>query len=117
MSAITRSVGVAAALALSALAGAVSATSGASTARFKPLQGLNLSVGSKHAIAYFLDENGACEFALVVGEAFNADEPQVFAPTRFSATIEAGKQARFDTGDGTLLEFSCAPRATAMKLG
>jgi hypothetical protein len=114
MSAITRSAGVAAVLALSALLGAGSAASQAGTVEFKPLHGVSLHLGSKHAVGYFLADKGVCQLTLVVGEELKGDELLALTPARFRAAIEAGMHARFDTGEGTELLFSCAPGATAM---
>ena len=114
MSAIVRSVSVVAVLALSALAGAVSATSGASPVKFKPLQGVSLHLGSKHAVGYFHADNGVCQLTLVVGEELKGDVSPAVASARFRTAIEAGRYARFDIGEGTQLRFSCAPGATAM---
>jgi hypothetical protein len=114
MTAITRSVGVAAVLALSALVGAGAAVSDASTTSFKPLQGVSLHLGSKHAIGYFVKSEGVCQLTLVVGEEPVGDVVPTLTPARFSAAIDAGRSARFDTGEGTVLQFGCAPSATAM---
>jgi len=114
MTAITRSVGVAAVLALSALVGAGAAVSDASNTTFKPLQGVSLHLGSKHAIGYFLKSDGVCQLTLVVGEEPLGEDIPEITPARFSAAIEAGRSASFDTGNGTKLQFSCAPSATAM---
>jgi hypothetical protein len=116
MSAITRSAGVAALLALSALLGAGSAASQAVAAEFKPLHGVSLHLGSKHAVGYFLADRGVCQLTLVVGEELKGDELLALTPARFRAAIEAGRHARFDTGEGTELLFSCAPGATAMSV-
>jgi hypothetical protein len=55
-----------------------------------------------------------CHLTLVVGEEPRGDEIPAVTPARFSAAIEAGRDARFDTGSGTQLLFSCALRAAAM---
>jgi hypothetical protein len=114
MSAITRHAGVAAVLALSALAAAGTAVSEEGAVSFKPLAGVSLHLGSKHAIGYFVETEGVCQLTLVVGEEPRGDEIPAVTPARFSAAIEAGRTARFDTGEGTQLQFSCAPSATAM---
>ncbi len=114
MTAITRRVGYAAVLALSALVGAAGAMADASTTQFKPLQGVSLHLGSKHAIGYYVKGDDVCQLTLVVGEEPLGEEIPAVTPTRFSAAIGAGRSARFDTGSGTQLQFSCAPTATAM---
>ncbi len=115
MTAITRRVGFATVLALSALVGAGGAMSGPSSSIFKPLEGVSLHLGSKHAMGYFVKGDDVCQLTLVVGEEpVGEDNIPAVTPTRFSAAIEAGRSARFDTGSGTQLQFSCAPSAAAM---
>jgi len=114
MTAITRRAGVAAVLALSTVIGAGAALAGASTSSFKPLQGVSLHLGSKHAIAYYVKGDDVCQLTLVVGEEPLGEDIPAVTPARFSAAIEAGREARFDTGSGTQLQFSCAGDAAAM---
>ena len=114
MSAITKSACVAAVLALTALSGAAGAASATDAVVFKPLQGVSLHLGSKHAVGYFVTEGGVCQLTLVVGEELKDDELPTATSARFRAAVEAGKHARFDTGEGTELQFSCTPGATAM---
>jgi hypothetical protein len=114
MTAITRRVGFATVLALSALVGAGGAMSDPSPSTFKPLQGVSLHLGSKHAIGYFVKGDNVCQLTLVVGEELVGEDVPAVTPSRFSAAIEAGRSARFDTGGGTQLQFGCAPSATAM---
>jgi hypothetical protein len=114
MSAIAKSAGVAAVLALSVLAVAANATAQSSPVNFKPNQGVSLHLGQKHAVGYFLTDNGLCQLTLVVGDEIKGDELPATVSARFRATVEAGKTARFDTGSGTELRFTCAPGAVAM---
>ena len=93
-------------------------TSAAEEARatFKPLHGISLHVGSKHAVGYFEPADGVCELTLVVGEEPGAEEVLAVAPTRFRASVKAGQHVRFDTGEGKELAFYCGPAATAMSV-
>ena len=116
MSAIMKGAAVAAMLAVSALAGGASAASESSTVTFKPLHGVSLHLGSKHAVGYFQTENGVCQLTLVVGEELKGDESLPLTPARFRASIEAGQRARFDAGEGKELQFHCASGATAMSV-
>ena len=87
------------------------------TVVFKPLQGLSVYSGPKHAIAYFVSDKGVCQLTLVVGDTMQDDGiPTTTAPARFRAAVDAGRAARFDTGTGTELQFTCGPEATAMSL-
>jgi hypothetical protein len=112
MSAIAKAAGVAAVLALSAFAATGNAA--AQTINVKPQQGVSLHLGSKHAVGYFLTDNGVCQLTLVVGDELKGDEMPATASARFRTTVDAGKTARFDTGSGTELQFACAAGAAAM---
>jgi hypothetical protein len=114
MSAIAKSAGVAAVLALSVLAVAANATAQSTPVNFKPNQGVSLHLGQKHAVGYFVADNGACQLTLVVGDEIKGDELPTTVSARFRAAVDAGKTARFDTGSGTELQFSCTPGAVAM---
>jgi hypothetical protein len=117
MSAILKGAAMAAMLAVSTLTGAsVSAASESATIAFKPLHGVSLHVGSKHAVGYFEAENSVCRLTLVVGEEMKGDEVLTQTPARFCATIAAGQNFRFDTGEGKELRFHCASGATAMSI-
>jgi hypothetical protein len=116
MSAILKGTGVAAMLAVSALVGAGSAASQSSQVTFKPLHGVSLHVGSKHAVGYFQTEAGVCQLTLGVGEEPKPEEVVAQTPARFRAAIEAGQRVSFDTGEGKELAFYCGPAATAMSV-
>jgi hypothetical protein len=112
MSAIAKGAGVAAVLALSAFTATGNAA--AQTINVKPQQGVSLHLGSKHAVGYFLTDNGVCQLTLVVGDEIRGDDLPSTASARFRATVGSGKTARFDTGSGTELQFACADGAVAM---
>src|SRR5262249_34883583 len=103
---------VAAVLALAAFAATGNAA--AQTVNFKPNQGVSLHLGSKHAVGYFLTDNGVCQLTLVVGDEIRGDDLPSTASARFRATVGSGKTARFDTGSGTELQFAGADGAVAM---
>jgi len=117
MSAIKKGTIVAAMLAGFTALAVQGATASEAQKTFKPLHGVSLHVGSKHAVGYFVPTNGACELTLVVGEE-PSGEGDILAvtPTRFRASVKAGQHARFDTGEGRELAFYCAQSATAMSV-
>lgn len=90
------------------------ATADDGTKTFKPLHGISLHIGTKHAVGYFVPTDGVCELTVVVGEEPSEDGVLSVAPTRFRASVKAGQRARFDTGEGKELAFHCAQSATAM---
>jgi hypothetical protein len=119
MTAITRRVGVAAVLALSTLIGAGAAISEPATTQFKPLQGVSMHLGTKHAIGYYVADSRVCQLTLVVGDVMRDDDViPTTVSARFRAAVAAGKTVRFDTGTdtGTELQFTCGPDAAAMSV-
>ena len=114
MSAITRATIVAAMLAGFTAFTVQNATAQDTAKTFKPLHGISLHVGSKHAVGYFVPTKGVCELTLVVGEEPTGEDIVSVTPTRFRASVKAGQRARFDTGEGRELSFHCAQSATAM---
>jgi hypothetical protein len=81
----------------------------------KPVQGVSFHVGTKHAVSYFLDENGRCKLVLTVAEEPSGDVSN-FEATRFEAAIEAGKSTRYQMAEGLSLEFTCQDQAQAMNI-
>jgi hypothetical protein len=116
MSAISKGAIVAAMLAGFTSIGANSAAAEPSQKTFKPLHGISVHVGSKHAVGYYQAEGGVCELTLVVGEEPGAEEVLAVTPARFRASVKAGQHVRFDTGEGKELAFYCGPTATAMSV-
>ena len=103
--------GFAAVLSLSTAA----ATQAADVMTMKPLQALSFDVTTKHAVAYFLSDNGACKLVLTVGEAANPDESK-FVATRFEDAIAAGTTTRFDVTTNKSLDFACLADAQSMSV-
>ena len=92
------------------------ATQAAVALTMKPLQALSFDVETKHAVAYFLSDNGACRLVLVLAEPPNADYLTNFVTTRFEAAIAAGKTTRFDVTTAKSLDFACHAGAQAMSV-
>lgn len=116
MSAMKMGAVVAAMLAGLTAFGVQSAFADEAQSTFKPLHGISVHVGSKHAVGYFEPTAGVCELTLVVGEEPVGDEVLVITPTRFRASVKAGQRVSFDTGEGKELAFYCGPAASAMSV-
>lgn len=86
----------------------------APTRAMKPLYAISFDVGSKHAVSYFLSESGQCKLTVVVADAMVGDTLPTDLPVRFDASVDGGKDARFDTAEGKSLHFTCAQGAQAM---
>ena len=92
------------------------AASDTSKISFKPLHAISMHLGSKHAVGYFQTENGVCRLTLVVGEELKGDELLAMTPARFSTSVVAGQNVRFDAGQGRAVEFHCAAGALTMSI-
>jgi len=95
-------------------AAAIQAADYAPVLTMKPLQAISFDVEAKHAVSYFLNDNGTCKLVLTLGETPNADDVTNFATTRFEAAIDAGKTTRFAVTTGKSLDFACQAGAQAM---
>jgi hypothetical protein len=116
MSAIKKGAVVAAMLAGFTPFGVESVAADEAQRTFKPLHGVSLHIGSKHAVGYFEPADGVCELTLVVGEEPTGEEIRAVTPARFRASVKAGQHVRFDTGEGKELAFYCGPAASAMSV-
>ncbi len=80
----------------------------------KPLQAVSFDVEAKHAVSYFLNDDGTCKLVVTLADAASADDVSAFVTTRFEATVDAGKTTRFAVTPGKSLDFACQPGAQAM---
>jgi len=90
-------------------------TAQAAEQTMKPLQGVSFHAGTKHVVAYYLDENSRCKLVLTVAEEPRGDVSN-FEATRLEATIAAGKVTRYKLAEGKSLEFACHAEAKAMNV-
>jgi hypothetical protein len=107
----------------STLAGApgLHAEDGPTVTTLKPVSGLgasgphkfllNMVVGKKQAVSYFLNENGVCKVTILVADAFNGVEVPDSKAVRLEVAIGAGGSARMHTAEGQSLEFACQGHA------
>jgi hypothetical protein len=86
----------------------------------KPLYAVSFDVGRKHVLSYFLSKIDHCDLTLMVtdrpNEAPEGDEISKLQTARFTAAIDGGESARFDTGEGRALEYTCATSAQTMRV-
>ena len=82
--------------------------------RVAPLKGISFDVGTKHAVSYFIGENGRCAVTLVVADNPSTENELPAAGARFMVTVDGGKSVRLDTAQGKSLEFACEKAAASM---
>jgi hypothetical protein len=67
----------------------------------KPMQGVSFHAGTKHGVAYFVNDKRTCQLVLTLVD----DASSV--PSRFEATIEPGKSTQYPFTVAKSLEFAC----------
>lgn len=86
----------------------------------KPLYAVSVDVGRKHVLSYFLNKIDHCDLTLMVtdrpSKVPDGDEIPKLSTARFTAAIDGGESARFDTGEGKALEYACATSARTMRV-
>ena len=86
----------------------------------KPLYAVSFDVGQKRVLSYFLSKSGLCDLTVMVtdrpGEDPKGREIPPLHSERFTAAIDGGRIARFDTTEGTSLEYACTAGAQAMRV-
>jgi hypothetical protein len=80
-----------------------------------PLKVINMDVGSKHAVGYYLADNGSCDLTVLLTDISHEDGATSNA-SRISVDVAAGTTAKVDTIDGTTMAFTCAAGATKMSV-
>lgn len=103
------------ALFLTAITG-LSAAETCSTVKIKPMHSVSVDAGNTHVAGYFLNTDGVCKLTLMLNEIKGGDAEASNEASRFQLTVEPGRSARFDKGDGNALRFSCLGRAELMTL-
>lgn len=100
--------------ALAVAYGTLGASADDASVRLAPLKGVSFDVGAKHAVGYFVGQNGACAVTLVVADVLTDENAVPAAGARVSVSVADGKSVRLDTAMGKSLDFACTANATAM---
>ena len=103
--------------ALGLVQGALAASAGErDTTRIAPLKGVSLDLGTKNAVAYFVQENGVCNVTVTMAEAFPLNPAEFPTGTRVTMNVAPGTSSRIDTAEGTALNMTCATGASSLTL-
>ncbi len=101
--------------ALSVAAPAMTAAAGsAKELRITPLKAINVDVGVKRAIGYYLADNGNCNLTVLLSDAFYEGEGMTPSASRVNFKVAGGTSAQVDTIDGTGMSFACSAGASDM---
>lgn len=109
---------IAAALALSLLAGAASAAGTHppmnAVDSFEPYAAISETAGGKHVVGWFETADGACRMNLLIAE--KDDETLSVKPTKIVFAVAAADVAEIQTGDGAAMMVACTADADAVKI-
>jgi hypothetical protein len=81
--------------------------------RVGPLKAINLDVGAKRAIGYYLADEGSCNLTVLLTDV-SYDDGVTPSASRVNVNVAAGTSAKVDTIDGTTMQFSCSAGARDM---
>jgi hypothetical protein len=87
---------------------------GSAELRVAPLKAINLDVGAKHAIGYYLAEQGNCNLTVLLTDVSYDGDGTTPSATRVNVNVAAGTSAKVDMIDGTTMQFTCAAGASDM---
>ena len=86
---------------------------GAKELKVAPLKVINLDVGAKRAIGYYLADHGSCNLTVLLSDVNYLDGTTPSA-SRVNVKVAAGTSAKVDTIDATTMQFTCATGAADM---
>jgi hypothetical protein len=99
-----------------ALSGVVEAAERDTTLRALPMHAISFDIGSKHALSYFLANNGSCELTVWLTDTSPDDEGAPGAPTRMLISVTPGKTMQVGSPEGMAAEFVCAANAESISV-
>jgi hypothetical protein len=82
---------------------------------YKPAQGIIETFGSKHAVGYFAQQEGACAMTLFLAEATN-DGERVPTAARVKLNVKAGDKAELGSVEGQSVELVCGTDAATVEV-
>jgi hypothetical protein len=86
----------------------------AEVAMYQPAQGLSHVFGSKHAVGYFLQKDGACALDVFVTE--NAGEETGPSASRLKMKMLPGEGLELTSAEGQTIEIKCGANASTVEV-
>ena len=116
MTGTIKSITASVALVSLALSGSVEAAERDTTLRALPMHGVSFDIGSKHAISYFLINDGNCDLTVWLTDISHDDEAAPSTATRMVISVAPGRTMQVGSAEGTAAEFACAANAESMSV-
>lgn len=82
--------------------------------RVTPLKVINVDVGVKRAIGYYLANGGNCDLTVLIADGVSEANGLAPSASRVSVKVSSGTSAQVDTIDGTAMSFACSAGANDM---
>lgn len=79
-------------------------------------KGAVVYVGTKKAVATYLNEAGACKVSVLMSETYPDQIPYHLASVRFGASVAGGSAANVETSDGAAMTLACGPQAESLTI-
>jgi hypothetical protein len=82
---------------------------------YKPAQGVIETFGSKHAVGYFAQKDGACAMTLFIAET-NDEGNRVPTASRLRVNVKPGDKTELGAVEGQSLEITCGTDAASIEI-
>jgi hypothetical protein len=105
---------LAAGVAVAAIAATNASKDALNEATYAPMQSISYLVGSKSAIGYFVQEQGACHVVLMVAENIDLDQATPPSAARLRLALRPGQGAGLDSDEGRSIDLTCGSGAATL---
>jgi hypothetical protein len=106
---------IAGAAAVALAAGSTMALAVPETARaYRPIQSISYDLGSKRAVGYFEQKDGACHLVLMVAEAAAVGTDDTPSAARLRLDLTPGQRASLDSEQGSSIDVTCGDRGETL---
>ena len=99
-----------------ALSGGLEAAELDTTLRALPMHAVTFDIGSKHAISYFLVNDGNCDLTVWLTDISLDDKSTPATATRMVLSVAPGRTMQVGSAEGMAAEFACAANAESMSV-
>ena len=99
-----------------AVSGSVEAAERDTTLRALPMHAVTFDIGSKHAISYFLVNDGNCDLTVWLTDISLDDDAAPSMATRMVLSVAPGRTMQVGSAEGMAAEFACAANAESMSV-
>ncbi len=81
---------------------------------YRPAQGLTHSFGSKLAVGYFLQKDGACALNIFLTE--NTGDATAPSASRLQVKVAPGESVKLNSAEGKSLEIKCGAEGATLEV-